>query len=88
MSGDDTVVARFHVARCYNLKLHDWVPDSVIARWVSPARYRATTVSPRNYGRSVESVDCCLLSTQLEIEVLQLLHSIHFALTLIYPVAT
>jgi hypothetical protein len=43
-------------------------------------------------GRSVvESVDCCLLfklSTQLEIEVLQLLHSIHFALTLIYPVAT
>ena len=43
-------------------------------------------------GRSVvDSVDCCLLfklSTQLEIEVLQLLHSIHFALTLIYPVAT
>ena len=43
-------------------------------------------------GRSVvESVDCCLLfklSTQLEIEVLQLLHSIRFALSLIYPVAT
>ena len=43
-------------------------------------------------GRSVvDSVDCCLLfklSTQLEIEVLQLLHSIRFALSLIYPVAT